>query len=77
MSRVASVEMQFGSATLDTAGESPIISTVTGSEATVAVTLTPNSNLELSAYIVGYPLYLVSATAPEAANFNYLIVSST
>jgi|688.fasta_scaffold200159_3 hypothetical protein len=77
MSRVTKVEMQFGTASLDTSGISPLLSTVTGSEDTVAVVLTPNSNLETSAYVVEYPLYTVNATAPEAANFNYLIVSST
>jgi hypothetical protein len=77
MSRVTTVEMQFGTASLDSSGVSPLISTVTGSEDTVAVTLTPSSNLETSAYVVEYPLYTINATAPEAANFNYLIVSST
>lgn len=77
MSRVSTVEMQFGTATLDSEGMSPLMATVSGSQDTVAVTLTPNSNLETSAYVVEYPLYTVNATAQEAANFNYLIVSST
>ena len=77
MSRVSTVEMQFGSATLDTAGESPIITSVTGSESITAVMLTPRINAEISAYLVEYPLYAVISTQQESTDFNYLIVSST
>ena len=77
MSRVTTVEMQFGSATLDSAGESPIIASVTGSESITAVMLTPQVNAGISAYLVEYPLYVVTSTQQESTDFNYLIVSST
>ncbi len=77
MSRVTTVDMQFGSATLDTAGESPLIASVTGSEDMTAITITLQSNAGVSPYVVEYPLYIVASSQKDTIDFNYLIVSST
>lgn len=77
MSRVSTVEMQFGTATLDSSGVGPILVTVTGSDANIAVTLLPNENVNMSAYALSNPLYVISSTEQSAVDYNYLIVSST
>lgn len=77
MSRVSTVEMQFGTATLDSSGVGPILVTVTGSNANISVTLTPNENVNMSAYVVSNPLYAIASTEQSAVDYNYLIVSST
>lgn len=77
MSRVSTVEIQFGTATLDSSGIGPILVTVSGSDDNIAVTLTPNENVNLSSYVLGNPLYAIASTAQKAVDYNYLIVSST
>ncbi len=77
MSRVSTVEMQFGTATLDSSGVGPTLVTVTGSDANISVTLTPNENVNMSAYVVSNPLYLIASTEQSSVDYNYLIVSST
>lgn len=77
MSRVAIVEMQFGTATLDSSGVGPILVTVTGSDEKIACTLTANENVSLSAYAISNPLYAIASTEQDSVNYNYLIVSST
>lgn len=77
MSRVATVEMQFGTATLDSSGVGPILVTVTGSDENIAFTLTANENVSLSAYTISNPLYAIASTEQDSVNYNYLIVSST
>ncbi len=77
MPRVATVEMQFGTATLDSSGAGPILVTVTGSDANIAVTLLPNENVNMSAYALSNPLYVIASTEQSAVDYNYLIVSST
>lgn len=77
MPRVATVEMQFGTATLDSSGVGPILVTVSGSDANIAVTLLPNENVNMSAYALSNPLYVIASTEQSAVDYNYLIVSST
>lgn len=77
MSRVSTVEIQFGTATLDSTGMGPILVTVSGSDENIAITLTPNENVNLSSYVLGNPLYAIVSTAQKAVDYNYLIVSST
>ncbi len=77
MPRVSTVEMQFGTATLDSSGVGPILVTVTGSDANIAVTLLPNENVNMSAYALSNPLYVIASTEQSAVDYNYLIVSST
>lgn len=77
MSRVSTVEIQFGTATLDSAGIGPILVTVSGSDENIAITLTPNENVNLSSYVLGNPLYAIASTEQKAVDYNYLIVSST
>lgn len=77
MSRVSTVEMQFGTATLDSSGVGPVLVTVSGSDTNISVTLAPNENVNMSAYVVSNPLYAIASTEQSSVNFNYLIVSST
>lgn len=77
MSRISTVEIQFGTATLDSAGMGPILVTVSGSDDNIAVTLTPNENVNLSSYVLVNPLYAIASTEQKAVDYNYLIVSST
>lgn len=77
MSRVSTVEIQFGTATLDSSGIGPILVTVTGSDENIAITLTPDQNVNLASYVLGNPLYAIASTAQKAVDYNYLIVSST
>ena len=77
MSRVSTVEIQFGTATLDSAGIGPILVTVSGSDENISITLTPNENVNLSSYVLGNPLYAIASTEQKAVDYNYLIVSST
>jgi hypothetical protein len=77
MSRVSTVEMQFGTATLDSSGVGPILVTVSGSDANIAFTLLPNENVNMSAYTVLNPLYAIASSEQNAVDYNYLIVSST
>ena len=77
MSRISTVEMQFGTATLDSSGVGPVLVTVSGSDASIAVVLSPNENVNMSAYIVSNPLYAIASSEQNAVDFNYLIVSST
>jgi len=77
MPRVSTVEMQFGTATLDSSGVGPILVTVTGSDDNISVTLLPNENVNMSAYTVSNPLYAIASSEQKAVDYNYLIVSST
>ena len=77
MSRVTTVEMQFGTAILDSSGVGPVLVTVTGSDDSIAVTLSPNENVSMSAYVLSNPLYAIASTEQNSVDFNYLIVSST
>ena len=78
MSRVTTIEMQFGTAILDSSGTGPILVNVTGSdESSIAVMLTPNENVNLSSYVLENPLYAIASTEQKAIDYNYFIVSST
>lgn len=77
MPRLSTVEMQFGTATLDSSGVGPILVAVTGSDEKIACTLTANENVSLSAYVVSNPLYAIASTEQDSVNYNYLIVSSS
>lgn len=77
MSRVTTVEIQFGTATLDSSGIGPILVTVTGSDENIAITLTPDQNVNLASYVLENQLYAIASTEQKAVDYNYLIVSST
>ena len=78
MSRITTIQIQAGTATLDQDGESPLISTLTGTdENNTAVTTTLQDNANLPAYVVAYPLYNVESSVSGSAIFHYLIASAT
>lgn len=78
MSSITTIQLQFGTATLDQDGESPLISTLVGTdENNTAVTTTLQDNATLPAYVVSYPLYTVESSVSGSATFHYLIASAT
>lgn len=78
MSSITTIQLQFGTATLDQDGESPLISTLAGTdENNTAVTTTLQDNAALPAYVVSYPLYTVESSVSGSATFHYLIASAT
>jgi hypothetical protein len=71
------VSLQFGTASLDSAGLSPILVTNPDfSQSVTGLIGTPESNVSIAFYNVADELYAVEASFQAATNFNYLIVSS-
>ncbi len=78
MSGITTIQIQFGTATLDQDGESPLISTLDGTDVNnTAVTTTQQDNAVLPAYAVAHPLYTVESSVSGSATFHYLIASAT
>lgn len=71
------VYLQFGTASLDSSGLSPLI--VNNPDILISDTAligTPDSNIGLSFYEQDISLYAVESTVQATASFNYLIASS-